>query len=728
MLEDFLTDIYSNALTLEYLKETSFYSACGHFQRRRENWNNALKLLEKIITDLRSIDATNSDLIMKYVKKAQDCFGDQHCFSALIDLEIIPRVAEYLKNFTGINVSDGEWTIESSMTGFLTVKDNHGGYVHSFADPMWEAFLYANNIYDPRVSRYHILGGGLGYLAYQLWRISEGEVEIYVYEPDPVLGAYSDLYGVRSFINSNKVHYITGDDADDIMMQFSEDISGVSIVRTVAYWDDSKYEGSYSDIVRTRLSNEETFRAFELKWRSNYSANLTLEHKKFKDFSTEKSNDEWLIVGSGPSLTDNETFIIDSIGKRTICVVNSSFKWFCLHNIKPDLCVACDPSDDMEKHIKGLEGESENVPLIADCVTNHKFVKAFCGPKYYIFSQSSEFIAKESGMNEDIWTFGGTVTSMALETALRMGAKKIYLIGADLGYPNGDTFAEGVAHDKEKRDSGEGTVVSVDEKIIPTTFIFLDYKNAIEKQIADNPGVEVINKSQHGAYITGTFCNKWWENLPDTNVFADYENFLIKLKEITPLLGWSEKYYIFGQILGRIENSGMILGEDENRIIQEVYGYIYDELRKELNYACSPDGKVVGKLTYIMTDEYTGEKDIITRRVIERAKAETKNKQNVIIVNTGEKFGGKNVAIHGRCKQRYRTDLELSDKIYYENSVFPYFQLPEGMPDIRHYRAFLESMSQNVPGKLIKISKYSLLADLCSDLLNIDVELSDKNF
>ena len=105
--------------------------------------------------------------------------------------------------------------------------------------------------------------------------------------------------------------------------------------------------------------------------------------------------------------------------------------------------------------------------------------------------------------------------------------------------------------------------------------------------------------------------------------------------------------------------------------------------------------------------------------MIESAKTEVKQKNNVIIVNSGEKFGGKKVAVHGFREQRYRNDLESSDKVYYENSVFPYFQLPKGMPDMRHYRAFVESVSQAVPGKLVKISKYSLLADLCSELLGI---------
>ena len=719
MLEDFLVDIYNNSMCLDYLKKASYYSSVIHAHNMHDNWNEAVKRLDTIINTLKESDPTRSESFKKCMDRIQNSFGDGHLFSALIDTELVPMVSDYLKDFTCIDASEGEWTLKSSLTGFLTLQDGSGKYVHSPVDPMWEGFLYANNIFDPGIGRYNILGGGLGYLAFQLWKVSEGEAEIYVYEPDPVIGTYADLYGVMSFIDSEKVHYITGDDADDIMMQFSEEIPGTKIIRTVAYWDDSKYDGPYSDIVRTRLSNEETFRAFEIKWRSNYLNNLSLEHKNISELDTDNFKDEWLVVGSGPSLNDNESFILESIGKRTICAVNSSFRWFSHHGVKPDLCVVCDPKDNLEEHIMGLEMENAEVPLIADFVASHKFVKKYAGPKYYVFSQSSEFIAEESGEKEDIWTFGGTVTSMALEAAFRMGAKKIYLIGADLGYPNGDTFASDVSHETEKCFISEDTVISVDEKRIPTTFIFLDYKNAIENQIADNPHVEVINKSEHGAYINGAYCNKWWENLPDSDIFADYQVFLKKLQDDSPILGWSEKYYIFGQILGRMEESGVTVSNDEECIIQDAYGHIYDAFKKELNYTVSSVGKVIRNLTYIMTDEYTGEKDPLTRRVIESAKTEVKQKNNVIIVNSGEKLGGKKVAVHGFREQRYRNDLESSDKVYYENSVFSYFQLPKGMPDMRHYRAFVESMSQAIPGKLVKISKYSLLADICSELLGI---------
>lgn len=719
MLEDFLVDIYNNSLCLDYLKKASYYSSVIHAHNMHDNWNEAVKKLNKIIMNLKGMNEDLGKTLQKSVERVENSFGDASLFSALIDTELIPVVSDYLKDYTGIDVSEGDWTMKSSLTGFLTLQDRLGKFVHSPADPMWESFLYANNIFDPKIGRYNILGGGLGYLAYQLWKISEGEAEIYVYEPDPIIAVYSDLYGVKSLIDCKNVHYITGDDADDIMMQFSEDIPDAKIVRTVAYWDDSKYEGRYSDIIRTRLSNEETFRAFEIKWRSNFLTNLALEHASISQIDIGKFKDEWLVVGSGPSLNDNESFILDSIGKRTVCAVNSSFRWFSIHDVKPDLCVACDPKDNLEEHIIGLEKATSDVPLIVDYVANHKFVKRYNGLKYYVFSQSSEFLAEEMGAKEEVWTFGGTVTSMALEAAFRMGAKKIYLIGADLGYPNGDTFAANVSHESEKCHKSEDSVISVDEKIIPTTFIFLDYKNAIEKQIADNPNVEVINKSEHGAYIIGAYCNKWWENLPNSDTFADYQDFLKKLQDDSPILGWSEKYYIFGQILGRMEESGVTVSNDEECIIQDSYGHIYDAFKKELNYTVSSVGKVIRNLTYIMTDEYTGEKDSLTRRVIESAKTEVKQKNNVIIVNSGEKFGGKKVAVHGFREQRYRNDLESSDKVYYENSVFPYFQLPKGMPDMRHYRAFVESVSQAVPGKLVKISKYSLLADLCSELLGI---------
>lgn len=715
MLEDFLHDIYYDALTYELVKEASFYSSIRHVFNRMDFWNDASERLEKMIYSLKDIDINASVALMQASLNAKKNFSDWHTFSAVIDTEVVPKIAEYLKRFTGINVTEGDWTLESSQTGFLTLKDSDGRYLHSPSDPMWESFLYAYSIFDPDAKRYYILGGGLGYLAYQLWRLSEGEAEIYVFEVDKKLSEYADLYGVISYIDPEKIHYVTGDDVDEILGKYADDDPNFKTVRTIYYWNIEKYKGTFADIFKILYSTEVTGVVFEKKWRSNYDWNISYEHKFFSELDKDSFNDEWVVVGAGPSLNYNEEFIRESIGKRTICAVNSSFKWFYLHDIKPNLCTVCDPTDLLVPHIEGYEDFSKDVPIVADIVGNRRFLELYRGDKYYIFSQAAALAAGKDKVVGDIWSFGGTVTSMALEVAIRLGAKKVYLIGADLSYPDGAMHADGVGHDVKKWNRSEETVVSVDDKIIPTSVIFREYKYMMEQQIAEHPEVEIINMSKHGAYLKGTFCNRWWEDLSH----IDYAEGIRELQKESYLLGWQEKYFIFWQMIARMDSEDVKNAVDKD--LSATYKAIYESFKKEIAWEISSEVKCNAGQTYIFSDSYDG-KNIQSKRILKLAESELKKNRAVLIVNTAERMGGKWIAIHDKIICGYAEELMNSDKVYISNMSVPYFQFPKGMPDIQYYKVFLDSIAKSKPGRIINTSKYSLLADYCGEILDIPME------
>ncbi len=722
MLEDFLKDIYEKALTLQLMKEASFYSNIRHPENRRNDWNEATFYLDKIMDDLKATDPRKCVELYESAKKAQSRYVDRREFASVIDTEVIPKISDYLKKYIGIEVTEGKWTLESSMTGFLTLKKKDGCYLHSPSDPMWENFLYAYSIYKPGVRRYNILGDGLGYLAYCLWRLSEGEADIYVYETDSEIASYSDLYGVTSFIDEDKIHIITGDDKDIVIEQYLEKIDDSKVVRTIHSWDYDGYDGEYLGLIRTMQTNEVTSRVFETKWRSNYSWNISYEHSPISEFDTSVLKDEWVIVAAGPSLNDNVEFIKSSVGKRTICAVNSSFKWFYLNDVKPNLCVACDPSDELKTHIEGYENFSEDVPLIADYVASQKYVEIYKGPRYYVVSSAAFDIVDEQKKPSGLWNFGGTVTSMALETAYKLGAKKIYLVGADLSYPDGLSFADGVGHEVFKWNRNEENVVSVEDRIIPTSYIFTEYKDRIEKQIAERPDVEVINKSYHGAYLKGTYCGGWWEDIPDGSNFDKYSDYFEKLKKDSYILGWNEKYFIFWQLINKIQNNGIVINDEERQIIDQAYGVIYEAFKKELNWDNSVIERAKTTQTYIFTIEYMDEKECEARNVLKNARSELKNHRNVLIVNTAEKNGGVTVPIRNSVYRRYNKDLEDSEKVFYEKEAYPFFQFAQGMPDLKHYNMFLDSIAKSCPNKLIIMNRYSLLADICSELLGSQIE------
>ncbi len=722
MLEDFLTDIYEKAMTLELIKEASYYSSIRHIYNRKDLWNEATAYIEKILYDLKESDIKKAAELLDGAQKAQASFSNWHTFSAAIDTEVVPKVTEYLKKFTGIEVDDGKWTLESSQTGFLTIKNNKLGYLHSPSDPMWESFLYAESIFDLDADNYYILGGGLGYLAYQLWRMSEGEADIYVFEVDKELSEYAELYGVLSFIPEDKIHVITGDDTDSILEQYQKNRPCEKTVRTIYHWDYANYKGTYADYFKVQISNEVTGRACEVRWRKNYNSNMRLDHKFLSDLNKNAFKDEWVVVGAGPSLNDNVDFIKESVGKRTICAINASIKWFSRNDVLPDVCTVCDPLDSLIPHIEGVEGFSKDIPLVADPIANRAFVEMYKGPRYYVFSTVTAMTAGVDKVVGDMWEIGGTVTSMAIELAYRMGAKKIHVIGADLAYPDAVTYADGVGHDVGKWNVNEETVVSVDDKMIPTSIKFYEYKTMIEEQIAAYRNVEVINRSLHGAYINGTFCGQWWENLSvDSDVNA-YSKLFEILKRDSNLLDWKKKYYIFWQIIARMESAGVSPNFEIETIIDDAYKAIYESFKNELNWEMASAGIKAKGQTYIFADEYIDDKDPASKRVLNIAKTEADKNQKILIVNTTEKYGGEKVPLHDSIEAQKNKKSESVDTVFWGNRSFTYFQFPDGMPDIKYYRAFLDSISESIPDKMISASKFSLIADYCREKMGVPFE------
>jgi hypothetical protein len=527
---------------------------------------------------------------------------------------------------------------------------------------------------------------------------------------------------VLSWIDEDHIHVIRNDNKDIVIEKYFEEIADVRIKRTIFYWNQEDYTGPYSRYIETTRSSEYTSRVFDQVWKRNYAINRSLKHFSFSEFDSDNLKDEWVVVAAGPSLNDNVQFIEESVGKRTICAVNTSLKWFSLHNVKPDICFACDAMKPLVAHIETCAEFSRSIPLIADFITNHNYMELYEGPRYYIPSESASLIIDEEFEKSDVWSFGGTVTSMAIEAALRMGAKKLFLIGTDLSYPGRTTYAEGVGKKVGHWDAEDKKVISVDDTWVPTSKVFSEYIVQIEDQIADHPDCTVINRSLHGAYIKGTFCGKWWENLPETGSSEEYISYFEELKKDSLILGWREKYYIFQQAVYVLESNGITSGDREQAAITEAYKVIFDEFKRELEGDVQSDAVTDEKLSYIITDEFWNEDDEQTQKVLKTAESEAQNNRKVLIINTSEKLGGNAVPICNAVSVKYNESMKKATTVGYHNHIFSYFQFSYGMPNVEYYKYFIDTLSRKKPGKMCIISQYSLLSDYCALTLNIPVE------
>ena len=136
-------------------------------------------------------------------------------------------------------------------------------------------------------------------------------------------------------------------------------------------------------------------------------------------------------------MDDNLDFLKENQGKKTVIAVGTVFRKLLECGITPDLVAVLDPQERTYQQMEGLEGEK--VPMLVAVTAYWKFAANYQGDKYLVPLVG----VHEEKEKEEPWVIGGTVTHLAIEAAVRFGAKKIYLVGVDLAYPNGLSHAEG---------------------------------------------------------------------------------------------------------------------------------------------------------------------------------------------------------------------------------------------------------------------------------------------
>ena len=510
MTEQWLKEIYDQGHIIQELHETVRFLHEGNWRESRAVYNTAAAHLEELIAEVAKSDVNTANKIQDCAVSVMDAWGDPHLSAGRIESVLIPALFEYMHNFTDISVEENGYMLKSAESGFLTVKDlDLGQYLHDTHDPLFEAFELADRLYDAEMQTFRILGSGLGYLGYTLWRRSDRAMKICVYEEDPVILDYADHFGVLSYIDQGCLEVITDKSMQKLGERFLNDIRNDKNGngRFVTAWKARKYAGVCNGLI-TRLNlTDDSNRMIRKISTINLWKNRLLPSISPDKLKESFIGDEWLVVAAGPSFDDNLDLILDSPGKRNLVAVNTVLRRLSKENIKPDISVAADPYDQLFDHIDDIISFTEGIPLVSDRLTFWRYCKEYRGEKCFVPTTACRFIPDALHNGESVWEVGGTVTSLAIEVAIRMGAKKIYIIGLDLAYPSGVNYAEGMSHARVTNSNVTMEVPSNDGKMVGTNEVFDLFRISIEEQIAPHKDIEFINCSRHGAKIKGMKVN-----------------------------------------------------------------------------------------------------------------------------------------------------------------------------------------------------------------------------
>lgn len=507
MAEKWLDEIYRKAYIIQELHEVVWYLNTGNNREARTVYNRTAAQLEELISLIAREDTGTATFLQDRAVSVMDAWGDRNEASGKIQSELMPAMFAYLKRFTDISVEDNGYLLQSADSGFLTIKDiDNDQFYHDVHDPLYEAYQLAQQIYKPEMEEFRILGTGLGYLAYALWNLSNKAMHIYLYEDESRIIDYASHYGLLSWIDDNCLDIITDVNKEKLGNRFLADVreNKERGGRYVTSWKGRSFASVCGGLIIRLNLTDDSNRMLRNMSSINLWKNSTLHHTSLEELKKRSRGDEWVVIAAGPSFDDNLEFIRESIGNRNTIAVNTVLRRLSSENICPDISVAADPYEQLYAHIKDILPYTEEIPLIADKLTYWKYCEDYRGEKCFVSTAAGRFIPGALKPNDDVWEVGGTVSSLAIEAAIRLGAKNIHVIGLDLAYPAGVNYAEGMSHERKTDSNTTMEVKSVTGGMVGTNEVFDLFRKSIEEQLSRYRNVTVINRSMHGAMVKGT--------------------------------------------------------------------------------------------------------------------------------------------------------------------------------------------------------------------------------
>ncbi len=192
------------------------------------------------------------------------------------------------------------------------------------------------------------------------------------------------------------------------------------------------------------LVNTNTLEKFSYLWMKNSSRNLTYLKKLDgvnKYFSLAK-NLPFIIIASGPSLSKILPSLAELKKRAVLVCVDSALHSVLKAGVEPDFIVITDPQYYCYLHLEFLK--SETSVLIAESAVYPSVFKFECKEKVLCASMFPIAQYFESKL-EDKGRLGagGSVSTTAWDFARKCGAKKIFIAGMDIGFPNFQTHIKG---------------------------------------------------------------------------------------------------------------------------------------------------------------------------------------------------------------------------------------------------------------------------------------------
>ncbi|WP_263261110.1 6-hydroxymethylpterin diphosphokinase MptE-like protein [Pseudomonas sp. RIT-PI-S] len=211
------------------------------------------------------------------------------------------------------------------------------------------------------------------------------------------------------------------------------------------------------------------------------------------------------IVATGPTLErhyDHLRLSQATAERPLIICVDTAYRPLLDHGIVADVVIAIDRHI-RERHLPGEQ--SAGIPLVYLPMVAPQVLQQWHGPRLAAYSASPAYAPYRQRLPKGLLHSGGSVIHPAVDLAVRMGAVRVTLFGADFAFPYEKTHAGW--------DDGEfGSPARLARYWVGdghggrvrTQLNLRGYLTELERYIAQHPEVAFFNSSRDGAFIAGT--------------------------------------------------------------------------------------------------------------------------------------------------------------------------------------------------------------------------------
>lgn len=401
-------------------------------------------------------------------------------------------------------------------------------FLHSSFNPVMEGQKFAEEQMREQKKENFLYGFGLGYHVQAIAeRLAEGNRLIIADLNLDVFRTALELRDLSGILDNRQVQLYISDDLNYMaakisgLLDASRDLHIVTHVPSLTAveekYDELKYLLQELNL-RNSISQEyiDLLQANYLKNRQSMKYNVGKFFGRFRNLPI-------IIVSAGPSLDKNKHLLKGLENKALIICVAHALKALIKMNVKPHFIITIDPQPITLRQIDGFE--HLDIPFILMATVWPENAVVYQGPKF-IACQHPDYL--NPGEENYLIKTGGSVSTAALDIAIRMGGNPITLIGQDLAFSYDKHHCEDSYQgiDSIKPLDTMRRVQGWNNTEVPTSLGLLSFNRWMQSRVRDENNITFINSTEGGALIKG------FRHIPLYDVIAKYMNQDYNIKEI----------------------------------------------------------------------------------------------------------------------------------------------------------------------------------------------------